>query len=101
MDQPAVVDCSECGARNELPEEALTVGRYRCHGCGAVNPVPDYLRLRQETPGLHEEPVQTITNYAPSAYNTPEALRQAEIEAAKFGCLLPVLLGIALLMLLG
>lgn len=88
-----IVECTACGAANALPDEARAVGRFECHACGAVQPVPPELpeRLERrrpvEQPLTHEETVQTGPSYTPSAHNTSEALRRAEQEAGRFGCL--------------
>lgn len=90
--EESLVACRQCGAANELPPEALAAGRYRCHACGQVSPIAlPTLPEPAERPLTHDEPVQTDASFTPSRYNTPDAMRQAEVEATRFGCLVGLL----------
>lgn len=81
--------CGECGAENDLPAEAVRLGQFRCHACGRVNALTPAGPV--ERPKTQEEPVQVEPSYLPSAHNTPEAMRRAEEEASRFGCLVALL----------
>lgn len=91
MEPGTTVECGQCGAANALPDEALRVGRFRCHACGAVADVPLELLRPRETPQTADEPVQALPSYSTSEYNTPAAMHRAELAASQPGCLVSVL----------
>lgn len=98
MADSSTVVCTHCGVANELPPEAYRYGSFRCHACGQVNPVPEPPEAEASGP-VHEEPVQTEASFTTSKYNTPEAMRRAEIEATSPGCLVAALLVLLLALL--
>ncbi len=91
MPDSLIQRCPDCGTENQLPDAALQYGAWRCFRCDAVHVLPGHSLAEQpsEQPVPDAfEPLQTGPSFTPSVHNTPEALRQAQAEGAKIGCLL-------------
>ena len=86
--------CPSCGAANELPPEALALGKFRCHQCGEVAEI-----VPSGDGPVHVEPVQTAPSSLPSAHNTAQVAADAEAREGWLTCSMVLLLaGLAILL---
>ena len=90
MIEAMIQRCPDCGVENQLPDDAVSYGAWRCFSCDAVHVLPGHTMSgtpsEQPVPDAFE-PVQRGPSFTPSEHNTPEAMERAQREGAKIGCL--------------